>query len=218
MTFSLVHTVRQPAGDSAGPAPLLVLLHGVGSNEHDLMGLAPALDPRFLIVSARAPLTLGPESYGWYRVQFTADGPIIDTAQAEQGLQKMLAFVEELVGSYNVDPDRVYLMGFSQGCIMSVAAALSQPRKFAGVVGMSGRLLPGILEKAASREELVNFPAMIVHGTEDRVLPIAFGREIKAALENLEMDLTYREYPIGHSISQQSFFDIVEWFKQCLDK
>jgi phospholipase/carboxylesterase len=217
MKFSLVHAVREPAGNTREPAPLLLLLHGVGSNEQDLIGLAPALDPRFFVVSARAPVTLGHGSYGWYHVQFTPNGHIIDADEAERSLGLLVDFVGELAGSYNIDRQRVYLMGFSQGCIMSVAAALTAPRLFAGIVGMSGRLLPGILEKAAPEDDLHGLPVMIVHGTQDQVLPIEFGRAIREALQKLPVDLTHREYPIGHSVSPQSLADIADWLTQYLD-
>lgn len=215
--FSLIHAVREPAGNSREPAPLLILLHGVGSNEQDLIGLAPALDPRFFVVSARAPITLGHGSYGWYHVQFNQGGHIIDAEEAEKSRLLILKFTAELVESYNVDPDRVFLMGFSQGCIMSLAAALTAPRRFGGVVGMSGRLLPDILTKAAPEKELRGLPVILVHGTQDSVLGIEYGRAIRDALQKLPVDLTYNEYPIGHHVSQQTLADVTEWLTRRLD-
>ena len=106
-----------------------MLLHGVGSNEQDLIGLAPALDSRFFVVSARAPITLGHGSYAWYPVQFTPTGHIMDPDEAERSRLLILKFVDELTQSYNIDRERVFLMGFSQGCIMSLAAALTVPKK-----------------------------------------------------------------------------------------
>ena len=78
-TLSLVHLVCEPIVKADTP-PLLLLLHGVGSNEDDLFGLAPYLDERFLIISVRAPNTLGPGSYAWFDVDFTPQGPVIDPA------------------------------------------------------------------------------------------------------------------------------------------
>jgi phospholipase/carboxylesterase len=215
--FSLTHAVREPAGNTPEPAPLLLLLHGVGSNEEDLMGLAPALDPRFFIVSARAPITLGHRSYGWYHVEFTPTGHIIDFEEAEQSRTILLRFVEELVGSYNIDRSRVYLMGFSQGCIMSLAAALTEPHRFAGVAGMSGRMPPGIDGKVAPVEELKGLPILIVHGAYDSVISIELGRGIRDALEKLPVALTYREYPIGHHVSEESLSDVTTWLAEQLD-
>jgi phospholipase/carboxylesterase len=215
--FSLVHAVREPHARHQGPAPVLLMLHGVGSNEQDLMGLAPLLDPRLFIVSARAPITLQHGSYGWYHVEFTPHGHVINPEEAEASRIRILSFVDELLDSYNVDPDRVYLMGFSQGCIMSLASALTRPRRFAGVIGMSGRLLPDILTKAAPESQLRGLPALIVHGTNDTVLSIEYGRAIRDALEKLPVDLTYREYPIGHNISNESLSDIQHWLDERLN-
>jgi phospholipase/carboxylesterase len=215
--FSLIHAVREPSGNTRESAPLLILLHGVGSNEQDLIGLAPALDSRFFIVSARAPITLGHSSYGWYPVQFTPSGHIIDPEAAERSRLLILKFVDEVIESYNVNRELVFLMGFSQGCIMSIAAALTAPRKFAGIAGMSGRLLPDILTKAAGGEQLRGLPIMVVHGTQDQVLPIDYGRAIRDALEKLPVDLTYREYVMGHNVSQQSLNDIAGWLTERLD-
>ena len=215
--FSLIHAVREPVGNTREPAPLLILLHGVGSNEQDLIGLAPALDPRFFVVSARAPITLGYGAYGWYHVQFLTTGYIMDHDEAESSRKLVLQFVGELTRSYNVDPNRVFLMGFSQGCIMSLAAALTDPRRFAGVVGMSGRMLPGVVSKIAPPNQLAGLPIMIVHGTADTVLSIDLGREIREELEKLPVDLTYREYEMGHQISEQSMADITGWLDARLE-
>jgi phospholipase/carboxylesterase len=142
----------------------------------------------------------------------------MDPDEAERSRLLILKFVDELTQSYNIDRERVFLMGFSQGCIMSLAAALTMPQKFAGIVGMSGRLLPGILTKTAPEEQLRGLPMMIVHGTQDSVLTIDYGRAIRDALQELPVDLTYREYPIGHQVSQQSLADITEWLTERLDR
>jgi phospholipase/carboxylesterase len=215
--FSLFHAVREPLAHSPEPPPVLMMLHGVGSNEQDLMSLAPMLDPRFFVISARAPITLQHGSYAWYHVQFTQTSQIINREEAESSRVRLLEFVREVIESYNVDADRFYLMGFSQGCIMSLSAALIQPRLFAGIVGISGRLLPDLLDKLAPAADLKQLPVLIVHGTGDRVLSIEYGRAIRDALDKLPVDLTYREYPMGHSISNQSLADIERWLTQRLD-
>jgi phospholipase/carboxylesterase len=193
------------------------MLHGVGSNEQDLMSLAPMLDPRFFVISVRAPITLQHGSYAWYHVQFTETSQIINPEEAESSRLLLLKFLREVTESYNVDADHLFLIGFSQGCIMSLSAALTQPRLFAGIVGMSGRLLPGLLDKLAPEAELKGLPLHIVHGTEDRVLSIEYGRAIRDALEKLPVNLTYREYAMGHNTSHQSLQDIEQWLAERLD-
>jgi len=198
--------------------PLLLLLHGVGSNEHDLVQLAPYLDPRFFVVSARAPITLAPGMYAWFEVQLDPVRPIINPQQAESSREKLLTFIDKAIETYGIDPVRVYLMGFSQGAIMSLAVALTSPEKVAGVVAMSGRVLPEIVPHIAAPEALRDLPIFVAHGTEDQVLPIHHGRAARELLQRLPVALTYREYPMGHQISDQSLADIAGWLTQRLDE
>ncbi len=136
----------------------MLLLHGVGSHEGDLLGLAPHLDGRFFVVSARAPITLGPGSYAWFHVEFTPAGPVINPQEAESSRLALLRVIGELVEAYALDPKRVFLAGFSQGAIMSLSVALTAPDKVAGVVAMSGRILPEVLLKMAPPEALAGLP------------------------------------------------------------
>jgi phospholipase/carboxylesterase len=216
-TLSLVHLVRQPKNE-AGTPPLLMLLHGIGSNEHDLYGLAPFLDERFLIISVRAPNTLGPGSYAWFEVDFTAQGPVINPEQAEISRETLITFLNEAITAYGADPERVYLMGFSQGAIMSASVALTQPELVAGVVMMSGRILPEIQPLIAPKEELAGLPFIVVHGTADTVLPITYGRASRELLSSLPVELTYHEYPMGHEVSQESLNAVTTWLSEQLNK
>lgn len=202
--MSLRHITREPGAVSGGTPPTLVLLHGVGSNERDLMGLAPSLDPRLRIVSVRAPLVLGADAFGWYRVGFRPQGLSIDEREASDGLEQLMEFLRDL-------DLPSYLMGFSQGCVMALSAALREPERVLGVVGMSGRLLDPLLDKMADPDRLRGLPVMVVHGTSDNVIPIAMGRAIRDRLSALPVDLTYREYPMGHYVTEESISDIRNW-------
>ena len=213
----LVHLVHQPGIETDTP-PLLLLLHGVGSNEQDLFGLVPFLDKRFLIISARAPNTLAPGSYAWFEITFTPQGPSINPQQAEASRETLITFIKEAVTLYGADSQRVYLMGFSQGAIMSASVALTQPELVAGAVLMSGRILPEIRTLMASNDALFGFPFLVVHGTADRVLPVTYGRASRDLLSSLPVDLTYREYSMGHEVSQESLSDVAAWLREQLDK
>ncbi len=213
----LVYLVRQP-GVEADTPPLLLLLHGVGSNEHDLFGLAPFLDKRFLIISVRAPNTLGPGSYAWFEVNFTPQGPVIKPEQAVASHKMLITFLKEAITAYNADPKQVYLMGFSQGAIMSASIALIQPELVAGAVLMSGRIPPEIRTHIASHERLSGLPLLVVHGTADMVLPIRYGRDSRELLSSLPVQLTYHEYPMGHEVSQESLSDVTTWLTKQVDK
>ena len=215
--LSLTHLVRRPAVESVDRPPLLLLLHGVGSHEGDLYQLASYLDPRFFVVSARAPITLSPGSYAWFHVQFTRQGSVIVPEEAENSRQLLLRFIDELVETYQLDPHRVYVVGFSQGAILGLSMALTAPHKLAGLVAMSGRILPQVLPLKAADEDLKGLPVLVVHGVDDAVLPVSNGRESRDILSGLPVDLTYHEYPMGHQISSESLADIAAWLTGHLD-
>lgn len=216
--LSLVHKVLEPRTKLGKRPPLLLLLHGIGSNEDDLFSLAPYLDGRFLVASARAPLVMGPGSFGWFNIEFTPQGFVADLRQAEQSRALLLKFIDELVETYEADSACVFLMGFSQGAMMSLSAALTQPDRVKGVVAMSGRLPSQVLAQAASPEKLQGMPVFVSHGIYDPVLPIDGGRDCRKNLEALPVVLTYREYPMGHEVSMESLRDVASWLKSTLDE
>jgi phospholipase/carboxylesterase len=216
-TLSLVHLVRQPGRPTDGRPPLLLLLHGVGSNEQDLFGLAPYLDQRLLVVSARAPIALGPGAFGWFPISFTPEGIVHDPAAAARSLGLLVAFLDELVEAYGVDRKRRYVGGFSQGAIMSLALALTRPELLCGVLAMSGRVPEEALASRATDEALKRLPILLQHGVHDQVLPIELGRAARDALASLPVELDYREYPMAHQVSDQSLRDAVEWIAGRLD-
>lgn len=220
-SFSLAHLSRPPLHGGADKAPALLLLHGVGSNEQDLMALAPYLDPRFHLLSARAPIPMGPMMYGWYWIEPLPDGNFhYEPEEALQSLERLVRFLGEIISEYNLDPARLFLGGFSQGAILSCAALLVAPQQIAGVVAMSGRWPEPVppAQVAASRARLTDKPMLVVHGTQDPVIPIAYGRELQEKFRALPVALTYQEYPMGHTISEESIELVRTWLTNQLDQ
>jgi phospholipase/carboxylesterase len=206
-------------------APLLLLLHGIGSNEEDLFGLVPYLDARFFVVSLRAPLPLFPGSYAWFMLNLAGPGSRIRPDQAEESRQSLVSFIERAPAAFQADPEQVYLMGFSQGAMMSLAVTLTRPKLLAGVVAMSGRTMPELFDPAsalggrlAPEEALADFPLLVMHGRQDPVLPIQFGRESRDRFSTLPVNLTYKEYDMAHSLSEESLRDVIAWLAQRLEK
>jgi phospholipase/carboxylesterase len=215
--LSLTHHLAKPRNHSE-KTPLLLLLHGFGANEDDLFSLAPYLDERFMIVSARAPVTIQPHSYAWFNLNFTPEGVVVDLEEARRNLDKLHKFINELIDTYQIDRHSVYLMGFSQGAMMSLAVALTYPGTAAAVVSMSGRLLSQTLDRISDKDALIGLPIFIAHGTRDELLPIQYARNARAILSEFPVDLTYREYDMGHEVSAESIDDIMRWLKNQLDR
>jgi phospholipase/carboxylesterase len=198
-----------------GQSPLLLLLHGLGSNESDLFSLAPMLDPRFTIVSARAPLVMGPGSFAWFSIDFTADGLHIDVEEGRQSLAKVVQFLGELGDALPIDRSQVYLAGFSQGAMLAAAVTLAQPDLLAATVLMSGAVVPELVVSAA--ENIAGFRLAQVHGRWDPVVPVKLGRQASAYLIARGADLDYREYDMAHEVNADSFEFIQGWLSDRLD-
>ena len=214
--MTLEHVIRPPGVASDRP-PMAVLLHGLGADEQDLFGLAPFLDPRLVVVSARAPHEAQPMGYSWFDIDWSEVPPRVDFQQVVESRDAILRFVGEAAATYGADPSRVWLVGFSQGGSMATACALSRPESLRGIVAHSGRI-PARAVPTLPAPGLAGFPVLWQHGRADPVVPISFGQEARGLLAGLGMRLDYREYPIGHEISEESLRDLCGWLTRQVDE
>jgi phospholipase/carboxylesterase len=210
----LHHLVREPK-IKKNKNPLLLLLHGYGSNEEDLFSFANELPEEYYVVSARAPYELGFGSYAWYAINFDADeNKFSDIGQAQQSRDLIATFIDELIENYSIDATNITLIGFSQGSILSYAVALSYPEKVQRIVAMSGYLNTEIAKDNFIKNDFSNLKIFASHGTVDQVIPVEWARKVPNAMKELGIDLVYKEYPIGHGVSPQNFYDFKNWLQQ----
>jgi len=211
MNLSLEYLIKEPR-IKLDKNPLLLLIHGYGSNEEDLFSFAAELPDEYYIVSARAPYNLQYGSYAWYAINFDADqNKFSDNEQVKVSRDFIAKFIDELVANFPVDAKNVTLIGFSQGTILSYAVALSYPEKVQRIVAMSGYINTEILEENYLKNSFSNLKIFTSHGTADQVIPVEWGRKAKPFLENLGINTTYKEYLIGHGVSPQNFYDFKNW-------
>jgi phospholipase/carboxylesterase len=204
--LTVIH--QAPRKPAPGKPPLLVLLHGHGADEKDLLPMVARLDPRLAIASLRAPIQIRQGGYSWLSGNTEAE---LDDAR-----RAVLACIEQVVIGTNADADRVYVAGFSQGAMLALAIALTEPQKIAGAAVMSGRLAAAIRDRHAPVDSMRGFPILVTHGTEDQQIPIRSARDIRQALKPLSVDLEYHEFDIGHSISDQTVSVLDRWLRQRL--
>ncbi len=193
-------------------APLMILLHGYGSNEKDLIQLSPMLHKGLRYISVRAPHTLDLGMFGWFPLSFTPTGITVDYTAADEARLQFISFVKDIIAEYKPAGNKVFLMGFSQGSVMSYMTAFSEPELVHGVIACSGQLP----EKLVSGENpsLRKIPFLVLHGLHDDILPIAKGRASYEWLQQHVDDLTYREYPIAHQIADEGVELIHSWFEK----
>ncbi|MBP2284581.1 phospholipase/carboxylesterase [Flavobacterium sp. CG_23.5] len=211
MKLSLEYLVREPK-IKLDKNPLLLLLHGYGSNEEDLFSFATELPEEYYIVSARGPYNMQYGAYAWYAINFDADeNKFSDHEQAKISRDLIAQFIDELIQTYPIDSKNVTLVGFSQGSILSYAIALSHPDKVQRVVALSGYVSEPILEENYLRNDLSKLKIFHSHGTVDQVIPVEWARKTKPFLEKLGINATYKEYPVGHGVAPQNFYDFKNW-------
>jgi phospholipase/carboxylesterase len=190
-----------PDGATA-ETPLIVSIHGRGADATDLTGLAQEIGPeqyRWILPQGPRPVDLGMGYVGWAWYE-------LDEQQAEtvvDSRDRLAAFVDHMLGELNAPRDRTLIMGFSQGSVMAIHVGLASEEPFAAVVVMSGHLpaaeaLTPILPQRRHRDVLV------VHGTEDQVLPIERGRRVRAILEEAGLKPEYHEFRMAHQITPES--------------
>jgi phospholipase/carboxylesterase len=209
----LVYEERLAAGEAEG---LLVLHHGRGTDERDLLGLADALDPerRLHVVSPRAPLQLpGSPGYHWYLVP-RVGYPDPDTFQAAR--EALAGLHDGLWAETGIEPARTVLGGFSMGAVMSYAMALSADRPaVAGILAFSG-FIPIVEDWQPSLEDRRDTAAFISHGRNDPIMEIGFGRRARDQLEAAGFEVTYHESDLGHQIDPAGLAAATEWLGRVL--
>ena len=211
--MSLVHVERPADGAAEG---LVVLHHGRGSDERDLLGLADVLDPerRLHVVSPRAPLTLpGWPGNHWYVVP-RVGYPDPDTFRASYG--ELAALHDELWERTGVGPERTVLGGFSMGTVMSYALGLGPDRPApAGILAFSGFIptVEGWQPDLASRESTRVF---IAHGRRDPVMSIDFAHRARELLEGAGLPVTYHESDAAHHIDPAHLEPARDWLAETL--
>lgn len=212
--YELAFRIKQP--QPSKPSSLLVLLHGVGSNELSVSELGTDLDPNTLIVLPRGPLILGPVQAAWFRVTFTPTGPTIVEAEAERARQTLVNFIHEVQMEYQISPAKTIVAGFSQGGIMSASVALSQPGLVAGFGVLSGRILPELKPHIASLEKLNRLKAFIGHGEYDKTLPVTWADRSDELLAGLKVQTESHRYAIDHAVSPTMKSDFITWVRSVI--
>jgi phospholipase/carboxylesterase len=210
---SLVHLERPAAGDPQG---LLVLHHGRGADEHDLLPLADVLDPEqaLYVVTPRAPLELpGWPGYHWYVVP-RVGYPDPETFRA--AYEQLAAFHDALWKRTGLGPERTVLGGFSMGTVMSYALGLGADRPApAGILAFSG-FVPVVEGWEPELESRSHVRAFVAHGRADPVMEVGFARRARELLEGSGLDLEYHESDAAHQIDPAHVPAAVAWLRRTL--
>ena len=193
--------------------PILILLHGYGSNEEDLFSFCPDLPEDWFIISFQAPINTPYGDFCWYDIDFTNAEKFINIEQAEKSIHLILEEISLIRKQYKITNGKVHLCGFSQGGIISYALALRNPQFFNKIACLSSYPEQKILQNIADKKSLSHLRFFISHGTEDTVIPIDWGKKGYELLYDLNLYFSFREYHSGHGINPKNYQDLIHFFK-----
>jgi phospholipase/carboxylesterase len=212
--MDLLYTAHVPPGD--GPHPTVIALHGWGASSHDLLGLAPVLHGGGALVlcpqgSVAFQIAQGILGFGWWPI---TESRQMDPREFEKARSALRKFIDGAYARYPIDRRKVVVLGFSQGGVMAYDLVLSEPERFAGVVALSSWLPEAVDRAIPSNEALKNLPALVIHGTQDPMVPVAGAQESRQRLLARGLNATYREYPMQHEINPDALRDLVVWLEE----
>jgi phospholipase/carboxylesterase len=211
--LSIKYLIKEPQSKTS-ESPLLLLLHGFGSNESDLHSFANYLPENHYIVSIRAPFKLPNGGFAWYNISFDEDmNKFNDHEQAKDSINMIINFIEELSNKYLIDKDKISLLGFSQGTILSYALCLNYPEKFKNIIGFSGYIDEAMINIESENTDYSKLNLYISHGKDDPVIPVDWARKSSEILKRNKIKYSFNEFNSGHTISAENFYDFKNWLE-----
>ncbi|NOU90068.1 esterase [Paenibacillus sp. LMG 31460] len=188
--------------------PVVFTLHGKGSNEKNMFGLVAPLADDFIIIGIRGNLPLG-AGYQYYDLK-SLGNPIRE--MFDEAVKQLEAFIHYATEKYPIDPGERYLLGFSQGAILSMTLALTMGDELNGIVALNG-YVPDFVKTEYLLRSVKDVSIFISHGEYDSVFPVRIGHETALYLKDQTKRLTFKLYPTDHGVSEENQLDFLNWLK-----
>jgi phospholipase/carboxylesterase len=189
--------------------PAIFTLHGKGSNEKDMFGLVTPVVDDFIIIGIRGNLTRG-AGYQYYELK-SLGNPIRE--MYDQAVVQLEAFIHYATEKYPIDAGKRYLVGFSQGAILSMTLALTLGDQVKGIVALNG-YVPDFVKSEYALKSVEDVSVFISHGEFDSVFPVRIGHETASFFEKQTSRLTFKTYPTHHEVSAANKSDFLNWLIQ----
>lgn len=214
---NLTYVVNEPAKRNP-KTPVLIMLHGYGSNENDLFDLAKTFDNRFITFSLRAPIKLDNDSYAWYILnRVPGQSFTYDYKEVQESVLKIKSFISNACKAFQVDSTQVYVLGFSQGAMLSYELAFRYPKNIKGIMALSGRLMEETKKVNTNWTLASQTNYFVAHGYSDAMIKIDEQDKIETYLRSKNCQkLSIKKYEMQHTISGNELNDIRAWLLKCL--
>ncbi|WP_042457201.1 alpha/beta hydrolase [Neobacillus dielmonensis] len=214
METDMIYELRRPKNALPGKKyPALFVMHGIGSNEQNMLSLVSGLEDSFFIYSIRGHLSQGP-GYAYFTIQGYGKP---HREVFDDGIKRLANFIDYASEHYPIDPEQIYLLGFSQGAIVSMTLAASLGNKIKGVVALSG-YIPQFVKEEYKINPGNHLSLFISHGEYDQALPYEWGVENAEYFTKLGIPVTFHSYPVGHTVSEENLQDFQSWILNDLQR
>ncbi|BBI31405.1 alpha/beta hydrolase [Cohnella abietis] len=210
MTIAYEYDIHLPPNREPGRNyPTIFTLHGKGSNERNMFSLVESLSDEFIIVGIRGNFILG-AGFQYYELK-SLGNPIRE--QFDLAIKQLESFISYASEKYPIDQAQRYLLGFSQGAILSMTLAMTMGEQLKGIVALNG-YVPQFVKTEYPLSSTDKVHVFISHGQYDSVFPLRIGEENAAYFQTLTSYLTFKTYPTDHGVSEDNQRDIIKWFKE----
>ncbi|MBP0727219.1 esterase [Bacillus sp. RG28] len=214
MEAPMIYELRRPKNFQEGETyPAIFVMHGIGSNEQNMLSLVNGLDDSFFIFSIRGHLSQ-PPGFAYFTIQGFGKP---HREVFDEGVNKLTSFIDYASEQYPIDLNRLYLLGFSQGAILAMTLGVTLGNKIKGIVALSG-YIPLFVKEEYNIDPGENLSVFISHGKMDQVLPFGWGIENVDFFNKLGIPVTFKEYAEGHTVSNENLQDFHQWLLDDLQK
>lgn len=213
----LAYLSRPPDDQPTDPAPAVVLIHGRGADETDLLPMAEQLPAQLHVFSVRAPLSFE-DGYAWYQLDLNQGGlheSQPDPESLHESMLRLAKLLAVLVENHHIDPARIGLLGFSQGGTLALTTAIEAPERVAWVVALHA-YLPQSHRSASKLVDAHGIPMFLGAGEMDLVVPEERTERASTRLSDVGIDVTYRTYGVGHGANDAEIEDVSRWVRSQL--
>lgn len=210
----MIYELRKPSQIEPNKTyPAIFVMHGIGSNEQNILSLVDSLEDTFYIFSVRGHLSQ-PPGFAYFTIQGYGKP---NREVFDHGISRLTSFVDYAVEQYPLDHRHLYLLGFSQGAIVSMTLGLALGNRIKGIIALSG-YIPGFVKEEYDIKPVDHLSLFISHGEFDNILPYEWGVESHEFFQGLGAQVTFQAYPEGHTVSLKNQQDFTKWLLSDLGK
>jgi len=192
--------------------PVVIALHGIGYNEKEILSVFEGLKEDFILIGVRGNLTYE-EGFAYYYLKEYGKP---DRQLFDESMEKLQAFIQTLLDKYPINPNHIYLGGFSQGAILANSLALVFGEKISGIVSMNGYVPTFVVEEYPVKK-IDQLSVFLTDGEKDQIFPPEIGKANYQFFKENGASVKYKTYPTEHLIGNENKTDVTEWLLQRVD-